>query len=114
MTGTDESDDDDSTIEHQPLPVTQRFTGRLTVLTGPQNGSGATMTIAWLKDRRDVTLVGEDTSGSAEGPTAGNILNLVLPASGIRVRIPQFKSFTNIKAFTPRRGGATRSRRSGG
>jgi len=106
-TGTDESDDDDSTIEHQPLPVTQRFTGRLTVLTGPQNGSGATMTIAWLKDRRDVTLVGEDTSGSAEGPTAGNILNLVLPASGIRVRIPQFKSFTNIKAFTPRRGVAT-------
>lgn len=103
-TGTDESDDDDSTIEHQPLPVTQRFTGRLTVLTGPQNGSGATMTIAWLKDRRDVTLVGEDTSGSAEGPTAGNIFNLVLPESHIRVRVPQFRSFTNIKQFTPRRG----------
>ena len=103
-TGTDESDDDDSTIEHQPLPVTQRFTGRLTVLIGPQNGSGATMTIAWLKDRRDVTLVGEDTSGSAEGPTAGNIFNLVLPESHIRVRAPQFRSFTNIKQFTPRRG----------
>jgi hypothetical protein len=102
--GTDESDDDDSTIEHQPLPVTQRFTGRLTVLTGPQNGSGATMTIAWLKDRRDVTLVGEDTSGSAEGPTAGNIFNLVLPESHIRVRVPQFRSFNNIKMFTPRRG----------
>ena len=103
-TGTDENDDDDSTIEHQPLPVTQRFTGRLTVLIGPQNGSGATMTIAWLKDRRDVTLVGEDTSGSAEGPTAGNIFNLVLPESHIRVRAPQFRSFTNIKQFTPRRG----------
>jgi len=103
-TGTDEGDDDDSTIAHQPLPAEQRFKGRLTVLTGPQNGSGATMTIAWLKDRRDVTLVGEDTSGSAEGPTAGNIFNLVLPASGIRVRVPQFRSFTNIKAFTPRRG----------
>jgi hypothetical protein len=102
--GTDEGDDDDSTIAHQPLPAEQRFKGRLTVLTGPQNGSGATMTIAWLKDRRDVTLVGEDTSGSAEGPTAGNIFNLVLPASGIRVRVPQFRSFTNIKAFTPRRG----------
>ena len=103
-TGTDKNDDDDSTIEHQPLPVTQRFTGRLTVLIGPQNGSGATMTIAWLKDRRDVTLVGEDTSGSAEGPTAGNIFNLVLPESHIRVRVPQFRSFTNIKQFTPRRG----------
>jgi hypothetical protein len=106
-TGTDEADDDDSSIEHQPLPAAQRFTGRLTVLTGPQNGSGATMTIAWLKDRRAVTLVGEDTSGSAEGPTAGNIFNLVLPESGIRVRVPQFRSFTNIKAFTPRRGVAT-------
>jgi hypothetical protein len=103
-TGTDERDDDDSEIEHLPLPTDQRFSGRLTVLTGPQNGSGATMTIAWLKDRRDVTLVGEDTSGSAEGPTAGNIFNLVLPESKIRVRIPQFRSFTNIKAFTPRRG----------
>ena len=105
--GTDEADDDDSEIAHQPLPADQRFTGRLTVLTGPQNGSGATMTIAWLKDKRAVTLVGEDTSGSAEGPTAGNIFNLVLPASAIRVRIPQFKSFTNIKTFTPRRGVAT-------
>lgn len=103
-TGTDEADDDDSTIEHQPLPAAQRFTGRLTVLTGPQNGSGATMTIAWLKDRRAVTLVGEDTSGSAEGPTAGNIFNLVLPESHIRVRVPQFRSFTNISRFTPRRG----------
>ncbi|WP_156255090.1 S41 family peptidase [Sandarakinorhabdus oryzae] len=106
-TGTDEGDDDDSQIMHQPLPADQRFTGRLTVLTGPQNGSGATMTIAWLKDKRAVTLVGEDTSGSAEGPTAGNIFNLVLPESHIRVRVPQFKSFTNIKAFTPRRGVAT-------
>ena len=103
-TGTDESDDDDSSIEHQPLPQAQRFTGRLTVLTGPQNGSGATMTIAWLKDRRDVTLVGEDTSGSAEGPTAGNIFSLVLPESHIRVRVPQFRSFTNIKQFMPRLG----------
>ena len=105
--GTDEADDDDSEIAHLPLQADQRFTGRLTVLTGPQNGSGATMTIAWLKDKRAVTLVGEDTSGSAEGPTAGNIFNLVLPASAIRVRIPQFKSFTNIKTFTPRRGVAT-------
>lgn len=35
---------------------------------------------------------------------AGNIFNLVLPESHIRVRAPQFRSFTNIKQFTPRRG----------
>jgi hypothetical protein len=28
----------------------------------------------------------------------------VLPESHIRVRVPQFRSFTNIKMFTPRRG----------
>jgi hypothetical protein len=44
--GIDESDDDDSSIEHQPLPQAQRFTGRLTVLTGPQNGPGVTTIIA--------------------------------------------------------------------
>lgn len=102
--GTDEADDDDGEILHQPLPAAQRFNGRLTVLTGPRNASGATMTIAWLKDRRAVTLVGEDTAGSAEGPTAGNIFTLVLPESRIRVRVPQFKSLTAISRFTPRRG----------
>jgi Peptidase family S41 len=102
--GTNESDDDDSTIEHKMMPPELRFSGRLTVLTGPQNGSGATRTVAWLKERRGATLVGEDTSGSAEGPTAGQIFNVKLPASGIEVRVPNAWNRTNIKQFTPRRG----------
>jgi hypothetical protein len=102
--GSDESDDDDSTIEHQVQPPEQRFTGRLTVLTSPQNGSGATRTVAWLKERRGATLVGEDGSGSAEGPTAGQIFLVTLPASGIKVRVPNAWNRTNIKTFTPRRG----------
>lgn len=99
-----ETDDDAGTIEHLPLPAAQRFTGRLTVLTSPQNGSGATRTIAWFKERRGATLVGEEGSGSAEGPTAGQIFNLKLPASGIKVRVPNAWNRTNIKSFTPRRG----------
>ncbi len=102
--GTNEADDDDSTIEHLPLPAAQRFGGRLTVLTGPQNGSGATRTIAWLKERRGATLVGEDTAGSAEGPTAGQIFLLTLPESGIKLRVPNAWNRTNIKQFTLRRG----------
>lgn len=105
--GTNEADDDDSTIEHQPLPAAQRFTGRLTVLTGLRNGSGATRTIAWLKERRGATLVGEEGGGSAEGPTAGNIFLVTLPESGIKVRVPNAWNRTNIKSFTPRRGVAT-------
>lgn len=103
-TGTDEADDDDSTIQHNPLPAAQRFAGRLTVLTGPRNGSGATRTVAWLKERRGATLVGEDTAGSAEGPTAGRIFLVTLPASGIKVRVPNAWNRTNIARFTPRRG----------
>lgn len=100
----EESDDNAGTVEHLPVPPAERFGGRLTILTGPQNGSGATRTIAWMKERRGATLVGEDTSGSAEGPTAGQIFNVVLPASGIIVRVPNAWNRTNIKAFTPRRG----------
>uniref|UniRef100_UPI00286E8FA9 S41 family peptidase n=1 Tax=Sandarakinorhabdus sp. TaxID=1916663 RepID=UPI00286E8FA9 len=100
----DETDDDAGTIEHLPVPAAQRFTGRLTVLTSPQNGSGATRTVAWLKERRGATLVGEEGSGSAEGPTAGQIFNVNLPASGIKVRVPNAWNRTNIKQFTPRRG----------
>jgi hypothetical protein len=102
--GTDAANDDDSTIEHQPVPAAQRFNGRLTVLTGLRNGSGATRTIAWLKQRRGATLVGEEGGGSAEGPTAGNIFLLTLPESGIKVRVPNAWNRTNIKTFTPGRG----------
>lgn len=100
----EESDDSAGTVEHLPVPLAERFTGRLTILTGPQNGSGATRTIAWMKERRAATLVGEDTSGSAEGPTAGQIFNVRLPASGIIVRVPNAWNRTNIASFTPRRG----------
>ena len=102
--GTDERNDDDSTIAHQPVTADQRFTGRLTVLTGPRNGSGATRTTAWLKERRGATLVGEEGGGSAEGPTAGHIFLVSLPESGIRVRVPNGWNRTNINHFTARRG----------
>ena len=102
--GSDEANDDDSSIEHQPAPPALRFNGRLTVLTGLRNGSGATRTIAWLKERRGVTLVGEEGGGSAEGPTAGNIFLVTLPESGIKVRVPNAWNRTNIKQFVPRRG----------
>jgi hypothetical protein len=102
--GTDEADDDDATIQHNPLPAAQRYAGRLTVLTGAHNGSGATRTVAWLQERRGAMLVGEDTAGSAEGPTAGQIFLVTLPASGIKVRVPNAWNRTNIASFTPRRG----------
>lgn len=99
----DEGDDDISTILHQPAAA-DRFAGKLTILTSPANGSGATRTVAQLKENRGATLVGEDTAGSAEGPTAGRIFLVTLPNSGIKIRIPNAWNRTNLRHFNPRMG----------
>lgn len=80
-------------------PSPHRFPGRVTVLTGPRNGSGSTMLIAKLKDEGRVRLVGQPTGGSAEGPTGGQIFFLKLPNSGITVRVPTKLSTTNVATF---------------
>ena len=74
------------------LPARGAFAGRVSVLTSRQNSSAATMLLAVLQQAGAGTgrirLVGEETGGSAQGPTAGQIMFLRLPSSGIRVRIP--------------------------
>ncbi|MFK7959656.1 MAG: S41 family peptidase [Phycisphaerales bacterium] len=74
-----------------------RFDGRLTVLIGPVNASGATVFAALLDAHRpNVRFVGEPTGGSAEGPTAGTIAFLTLPHSGVQVRVPLLRSWVNV------------------
>ncbi len=86
----------------QPLePLEPAFTGRVIVLCGPANASGATLFLAGLRERREVTLIGEPTGGSAEGPTAGIMLFLPLPNTGIKVRIPAIRSVTGIRSANP-------------
>lgn len=80
-------------------PAPNAFTGPVVVLIGPQNASGATMTIAKLKDMDRVTLVGERAGGSADGPTAGTIFNFKMPKSGIVVRIPNAWNAMDVKRF---------------
>lgn len=82
-------------------PLEPAFTGRLIVLCGPANASGATLFLARLRERRPVTLVGEPTGGSAAGPTAGIMLFLPLPNTGIKVRIPAIRSVTGIASANP-------------
>lgn len=83
-------------------PSIDRFDGRVSALVGRHNGSGATMLLAVLRQigRRTgkLRLVGENTGGSAEGPTGGQILFLSLPNSKIRVRIPLKRSDVNIES----------------
>ncbi|MBN8469801.1 hypothetical protein JYJ95_25115 [Corallococcus exiguus] len=85
-------------------PSPDRFTGRITVLTGPMNASGATMTLARLREKGGVRFVGEESAGSAEGPTGGRIFLLTLPHSGLRIRIPNAWNRTNVEHFAAGRG----------
>lgn len=57
-----------------------------------------------LRDLRPIRLVGEETGGSSEGPTAGVIMFLELPKSKIRVRIPVYRSYTKVKNFVRGKG----------
>lgn len=80
------------------------FTGKLLVLTSRSNASATTALVAKLQDMGRATLIGEETGGSAEGPTAGVLFNLKLPESGIRTRVPIFQDFNNVSHFTPNKG----------
>lgn len=86
-------------------PDSLAFRQRVSVLAGRRNGSGATMLLAVLQQMGARTgrlrLVGDETGGSAEGPTAGQILFLRLPNSTIRVRIPLKRSDVNVATFVP-------------
>lgn len=83
----------------EPHPAA--FPGRITILTGPFNASGTTMLLAVLREHAELRLVGEPTAGSAEGPTAGLIFFLTLPASGIRVNIPVYSQRTSATRIEP-------------
>ncbi len=95
--------DTDSTFIQQPVDD-GAFQGRLTILSGPRNGSGATRTIAQLKEKVGAVIIGEDSAGSAEGPTSGSIFLLRLPASGLKVRIPEAWNRTDIRQWAPGKG----------
>ncbi|GMU00339.1 hypothetical protein KH5H1_44590 [Corallococcus caeni] len=94
----------DEAARQLQAPSPDRFTGRVTVLTGPMNASGVTMTVALLKEKGGARLVGEESAGSAEGPTAGRIFLLTLPHSGLRIRIPNAWNRTNVDHFLAGRG----------
>ena len=98
-----ELSDGDTTFEQMPIG-TLGFSGKITILSGPRNGSGATRTIAQLKEKADAVVIGEDSAGSAEGPTSGSIFLMKLPESGIKVRIPEAWNRTAISSFAPGKG----------
>lgn len=87
-------------------PSKDAFQGPVTILTSPVNGSGSTMLIAKLRDEGRVRLVGGRSGGSGDGPTAGQIFNIMLPNSGIAIRVPNAFNAMQVTAFE-RSGGIT-------
>lgn len=97
------AEDHPALLQPRP-PAAAAFKGDVTVLTSPVNASGATMVIAKLHDLGRAKLVGGRCGGSADGPTAGRIFSLLLPATGIRVRIPVVFNVMAVDRFDPRGG----------
>ncbi|MEM9840268.1 MAG: S41 family peptidase [Pseudomonadota bacterium] len=77
-------------------PKRDRFDGRLFVLISADNSSASTTLSAFLDAHTDAVLVGEETGGSSEGPTAGLLFTLTLPQSGIKTRVPFFRYYNNV------------------
>ena len=80
-------------------PDKTAFNGELIVLTSHNNSSGSTNLLTVLKKRPNTVFVGEPTGGSTEGPTAGILFFMRLPASGITARIPMFRQYNDVDGF---------------
>ena len=91
--------------EPRPAPDRDnRFRGQLVVLCGAANASGTTILLSLLQEHYGATLIGAPTGGSREGPTAGVMLTLTLPNSGVRIRIPAMRSWVNTATPYPGNG----------
>ncbi|MEL6857928.1 MAG: S41 family peptidase [Pseudomonadota bacterium] len=85
-------------------PARFAFKGELLVLTSRANSSASTSLISILQAHRPVTLIGETTGGSPQGPTAGVQFTLTLPESGIRTRVPFLRYFNNVSGVDDESG----------
>ncbi|MEM6857208.1 MAG: S41 family peptidase [Pseudomonadota bacterium] len=80
-------------------PGKHAFDGDLYVLIGPDNSSGSTNILASLREVGRGVMIGAPTGGSAEGPTAGVLLTLTLPESGLRMTLPFYHVLNNTTKF---------------
>lgn len=86
--------------EQQPAP--NGFRGRLVVLIDGGTFSTATDVAAQLRSRNRAVFVGEETAGTYEGNTSGLNALIVLPHSGLRLRVMMYGYWN---AVTPAPGG---------
>jgi len=67
------------------------YDGNVYILTGGNSFSATTLFTQAVKHKENVMVVGEETGGGAYGNSAWLIPDLILPETGIRVRLPLFR-----------------------
>lgn len=87
-------------FDNQPDP----FLGPVYVLADGGSFSAGGQLAAVLLDARRALLIGEETGGDYAGPDGGQALPIVLPHSGIHVRIPLIRSLNTVQPWPKGRG----------
>ncbi|HXT68284.1 MAG TPA: S41 family peptidase [Vicinamibacterales bacterium] len=86
-------------------PASRPFTGKLVVLIDGGTFSTSADVCAQLRSRTDAVFVGEETGGAAEGNTSGLNAQIVLPHSGMKLKV-QMYGYWNAFGQNPRGGAA--------
>lgn len=80
---------------------TSLYKGKVLLLTSGQTTSAASEFAALARAFKRAQIIGEETGGCYYGATGGDYLNLTLPASGLKVRIPTIRIFTAVAEDYP-------------
>lgn len=70
---------------------TNRFHGKIYVLTDGFTASSSTIVMTWLKRYTDAVFIGSQASGGYNGNNGGSYPILTLPASLIEIRFPAYR-----------------------
>jgi len=76
-----------------------KFKGKIYVIISPITYSGGSEFSNMVYTNELATFVGRETGGGFYGNTSGYTENLVLPASGIRVKIPALQFVMNVEGL---------------
>jgi C-terminal processing protease CtpA/Prc len=71
------------------------YNGKVYVLIGGNSFSATTLFANCIRQQPNVTLIGEETGGSAYGNTAWLIPDVSLPNTKVRFRLPRFRMVVN-------------------
>lgn len=72
-------------------PNKHSYTEELFVLSNGYTASSATMLSSWLKQHRDIKIMGSQAAGGYNGNNGGGFPSLTLPHTGIRVVFPVYR-----------------------